>query len=108
MRLCFPGSSTGKESACNAGDPSSIPESGRFTWRRDRLPTSVFLDFSGVSNSKDSTCNAGDLNLMPELGRSPGGRHVNPLQYSYLENPHGQRSLVSYRSWGLKESDTNE
>ena len=25
----FPGSSTGKESACNAGDPSSIPESGR-------------------------------------------------------------------------------
>ena len=25
----FPGSSAGKESACNAGDPSSIPESGR-------------------------------------------------------------------------------
>ena len=25
----FPGSSTGKESACNAGDPSSIPGSGR-------------------------------------------------------------------------------
>ena len=24
----FPGSSAGKESACNAGDPSSIPESG--------------------------------------------------------------------------------
>ena len=27
------------------------------------------------------------------LGRSPGGGHGNPLQYSYLENPHGQRSL---------------
>ena len=25
----FPGSSVGKESACNAGDPGSIPESGR-------------------------------------------------------------------------------
>ena len=25
----FPGSSAGKESACNAGDPSSIPGSGR-------------------------------------------------------------------------------
>ena len=25
----FPGSSAGKESACNTGDPSSIPESGR-------------------------------------------------------------------------------
>ena len=27
----FPGSSVGKESACNAGDPSSIPGLGRFT-----------------------------------------------------------------------------
>ena len=26
---CFPGSSAGKESTCNAGDPSSIPGSGR-------------------------------------------------------------------------------
>ena len=25
----FPGSSAGKESACNAGDPRLIPESGR-------------------------------------------------------------------------------
>ena len=25
----FPGSSVGKESTCNAGDPGSIPESGR-------------------------------------------------------------------------------
>ena len=25
----FPGSSAGKESACNAGDPSSIPELGK-------------------------------------------------------------------------------
>ena len=27
----FPGGSAGKESACNAGDPSSIPGSGRFS-----------------------------------------------------------------------------
>ena len=27
--MCFPGSSVGKESTCNAGDPSSIPGSGR-------------------------------------------------------------------------------
>ena len=26
------------------------------------------------------------------------------LQYSCLENPHGQRSLVDYRPWGHKES----
>ena len=27
--VSFPGSSAGKESACNAGDPGSIPGSGR-------------------------------------------------------------------------------
>ena len=30
----FPGGSDGNKSACNAGDLSSIPESGRFPWRR--------------------------------------------------------------------------
>ena len=30
------------------------------------------------------------------LGRSPGGRHGNLLQYSCLENLHGQRSLAGY------------
>ena len=77
MRLYTNGSSVGKESACNARDPSSIPGSGRsagegigyplqyswaslaaqlvknfpamwetwvqkISWRRERLPTSVF------------------------------------------------------------------
>ena len=39
----FPGGSDGKESACNAGDPSSIPGSRRFPWRREWQPTPVFL-----------------------------------------------------------------
>ena len=35
----FPDSSVGKESACNAGDPGSIPESGRYAgeWIDDPL-----------------------------------------------------------------------
>ena len=49
----------------------------------------------------------GNLGLIPELGRSPGEGHGNPLQYSYLENPHGQ-SLVGYSPWGRKESDMTE
>ena len=32
----------------------------------------------------------------------------NPLQYSCLENPRGQRSLVDYSPWGHKESDTTK
>ena len=39
---------------------------------------------------------------------SPGGRHGNLLQYSCLENPHAQRSLVGYNPWGQKESDMTE
>ena len=39
--------------------------------------------------------NAGDVRdegWIPGLGKSPGGGHGNPLQYSSLENAHGQRS----------------
>ena len=57
---------------------------------------------------KESTCNVGDLGLIPGLGRSPGGGHDNPLQYSCLENPNGQRSLEGYSPWGHKASDTTE
>ena len=28
--------------------------------------------------------------------RSSGGAHGNPLEYSCLENPHGQKNLVGY------------
>ena len=42
------------------------------------------------------------------LGRSPGGEHGNPLQYSCLVNPHGQRSLACYSPWGCKELDMTE
>ena len=31
-----------------------------------------------------------------------GGGHGNPLQYSCLENPHGQSSLEGYSPWGHK------
>ena len=37
-----------------------------------------------------------DVGLIPGLGRCPGGENGNLLQYSCLENPHGQRSLVGY------------
>ena len=66
------------------------------------------IRFPGDSDSKESTCNVGDLGSIPGLGRFPGGGHGNPLQYSCLENPHGQRSLVGYRQWGCKELDTTE
>ena len=66
------------------------------------------LGFPGGSDDEESTCNAGDQGLLPGSGRSPGGRHSNPLQYSCLENPHGQRSLPDYSPRGRKELDTTE
>ena len=80
----------------------------KILWRRDKLPTPVSLGFPGGSDSKESSCNAGDLGLIPGLGRSSRGWHDNPLQYSCLENPHGQRSLVGYNPWSLRESDMTE
>ena len=54
------------------------------------------LGFPGGSAVKNLPAQAGDLGSIPGLGRSPGGGNGNPLQYSCLENPHGQRSLAGY------------
>ena len=44
MKYCwdFPGGPDGKESACNAGDPGSIPGSGRSPGEKEWLQTPVF------------------------------------------------------------------
>ena len=71
----------------------------------------IFTDFMGFprsSDGKESTCIAGDLGSIPRLGSAPGGRHGHALQYSCLENPQGQRSLVGYNPWGHKESEETE
>ena len=67
----------------------------------------VTVAFPGGSDVKESAGIVADLGLILGLGRSPGG-HGNPLQYSCLENPHGQRSLVSYSPWGRKDLDMTE
>ena len=69
--------------------------------------THIVTLFPGGSDGKESTCNVGDLGLIPGLERTPGG-HSNLLQYSCLENPHGERSLAVYSPWSCKESDTTE
>ena len=82
-------------------DPPAVQETpfdswvGKIPWRRDRLPTSIFLSFPGGSVSKESPCNTGDLGFLPWLGRSPRGGQGNPLQYSCLENPMDTRTWLS-------------
>ena len=69
---------------------------GKIHWRRDRLPTPVFLGFCGGSAGKESALNAGDLSSIPGLERSPGEGKGYPLQYSGLD------------PWSCKESDTTK
>ena len=61
-----------------------------------------------VKNPPTNAEDIRDMGLIPGLGRSLGGENGNPLQYSFLENPHGQRSLADYSPWGHTESDLTE
>ena len=67
-------------------EPWVDPWVGKIRWRRDRLPTPVFLGFPCGSAGKESTHNAGDLGSISGLGRSPEEGKSYPFQYSGLEN----------------------
>ena len=78
----FPHSSVGKESACNAGDPNSIPGLGRSAGEGIGYP----LQYSWASRVAQLVRNPGHMGSIPGLGRSAGEGKGYPLQYSGLEN----------------------
>ena len=90
----------GERSACNAGDPGSIPGSGRSSGEGRGLPTPAFLGFPCGSAGKEAAHNAGDLGWIPGLGQSPGEGKGFPLQYSGLENS------MDYTVHGVAKSRT--
>ena len=60
---------------------------------------------------KESACNvtdAGRHKFDPWVGKILWRRTCNLLQYFLPGKFHGQRSLVDYSPWGLKESDITE
>ena len=103
----FPGSSAGKESSCNAGDPSSIPGSGRSPRKGIGYPFQYFWASLVAQMVKNTLCNAGDLGLIPGLGRSPGEGNCYPLQYAGLENSM-DRGTKQATVHGVTDSDTTE
>ena len=73
----------------------------KILWRRDRLPTPVFLGFPWGSAGKESACNVGDLGSISGLGRPPEEGKGYPLQHAGLENSmdctvHG---IAKSRAW---------
>ena len=76
------------------------------TTKSHRFGKVYYLDgFPRWLNGKESACQEGDVNSIPGWGKSPGEGNDNPIQYSCLGNPDGQRSLADYSPWDLKESD---
>ena len=75
----------------------------KLSWRRDRLPTSIFGGFPDGWGGKESACNVGNLGLIPGLGRFPGGGHATLI---FL--PVESQWTAGYSPWGGKESDRTE
>ena len=61
----------------------------KIPWRRERLPTPVFLGFPCGSAGKESLCNAGDLRSIPWLGRLPWRRERLPTPVFWSGEFHG-------------------
>ena len=69
MRLLgFPDSSVGKKIHLQCRKPQFDPWVRKIPWRRERLPTPVFLGFPCGSAGKESACNARDLGSISGLG----------------------------------------
>ena len=69
-------------------------------WRRDRLPTPVFLGFPGGSAGKESACNVGDLGWMPGW--------EDPLEKGTATHSSGLENSMDYSPWSFEEWDTTE
>ena len=82
--LPCPGGLDGKESACNAGDLSLIPELRRFPWRRTWQPTPVFLP--GESHGQRSL-----------VGYSPWG-HKELDMTERLSTQHNPAAITNYKN----------
>ena len=98
----FPDSSVGKESACNVGDPGSIPGSGRSAGEGIGHP----LQYSWASLAAQLVKNPPAM-WRPRfdlwVGKIPWRKERLPTPVFWPGELHGL-----YSPWGRKESDTTE
>ena len=98
----FPESSVGKESTFNAGDPSSIPGSGRSPRETIGYPLK-YSWASRVAQLKKLCLQYGTPGFDPWVGKIPWRRERLPTPVFWPGEFHGL-----YSPWGRKESDTTE
>ena len=100
----FPGSSAGKESTCNAGDPGLISGLGSSPGKGIGCPLQYF-GASLVTDSKESTCNVGILGSIPGLERFPWRRAWEPTpvffprESPWTEEPGSLQFMRLQRVW---------
>ena len=96
----LPGSSAGKESSCNAGDPSSTPGLGRSTGEGIGNP----LQYSWASLMAQLVKNPPAMweTWVPSLGWE------DPLEKGKATHSSILAWRIPYSPWGHKQSDTTE
>ena len=72
--------------------------------KRFRWTLSFTLGFPGDSEGEESACSTGDLGLTSGSGMTSG----TPTPLFLPRESHGQRSLVGYSQWGVKELNSTE
>ena len=97
----FTGSSAGKESACNAGDPGSIPGLGRSTG--EGIGYSLPYPWSSLVVQLVICLQCGRPGFDPCVGKIPCRRERLPTPVFRPGEFHGL-----YSPWGHKESDMTE
>ena len=102
--MSFPGSSAGKESACSAGDPGSIPGLGRSPGEGIGYP----IQYSWAFLMAQTGFNPLVRKILFWVGKASWRRAWQPTPVFLPGESHGQRSLAGYSTWGHKESDTTK
>ena len=95
----FPDSSFGKEAVCNAGDPRSIPGSGRFTGEGIGYPLPCSW-VSLVAQLVRICLQCGRRGFDPWIAKIPWRRERLPTPIFWPGEFHGL-----YSPWGCKELD---
>ena len=102
-----PGSSGGKESACNAGEPSSIPGSGD-PLEKGQATHSSILGLPWWLRWWRNHPQCGRPGFDPRVRKIPWRREWQPTPVFLTGESLGQRTLAGCSSWGHRELDRPE
>ena len=110
LYLGFSGSSAGEESACNVGDSSSVPGSGRSPGEGIGYPfqyswTSLVAQTSQVAKNPPAVW---EMRVRSLGWEDHCSRAWQPTPVFLPAESPGQRSLVGYSPWVHKESNMTE